>query len=142
MYDTFNKMLEETQAPSSDGEHKAGPSRVEKMEAVSGISFVLMLISLTLACFIIMLDNSIVATVRCVAGPLLFETPRLTVLSRQFRVSPMNSILSMLVPLIDKTCYHKLTKYRILVGMEVPISWGGQSESPKLTPHHTMMANI
>jgi hypothetical protein len=60
-----HKQLDGLQVPSLDPEDQK-PSSTENGEnrdKLTGIKLVLMLISLTLACFLILLDSSIVATV-------------------------------------------------------------------------------
>ena len=60
-----HKQLDSLHNPSSDPEDQK-PSSTENAndtDKLTGIKLILMLISLTLACFLILLDSSIVATV-------------------------------------------------------------------------------
>lgn len=55
--------LQEPQTSPNGKEKQPGPSGSPNATHVTGMRFVLMLGSLTLACFLIMLDASIVSTV-------------------------------------------------------------------------------
>ena len=68
---TSGKTMGASQSPSADLETKTQNPNQNDLEPVTGIKLILLLISLTLACFLILLDTSIISTV----GETMTEQP-------------------------------------------------------------------
>jgi hypothetical protein len=124
--------LNESQAPTESGsvmqdvspakggeeEEVAGEKKDEEPEYVTGFKLALMVGSVTLACFLMLLDISIIVTVSNYHHPFSMtvylggEQRELTdgeIFNRLFLASPRN-----------------FTRFKMLVGTEVPTTWHGK----------------